>query len=77
MLVITRRIGECFTLSPHHDLDPTMTVKDLFTRGTIEIHVLGVRGHQVRVGIDAPSGIRVLRSELDPGEPAGSSCLNW
>ena len=34
---------------------------------SVAITVLGVRGKQVRIGIDAPAGIQILRSELqDP-----------
>lgn len=32
----------------------------------IEIIVISVDGHRVRLGIQAPKNIRILRSELDP-----------
>lgn len=34
----------------------------------IVFKVLGVRGNQVRVGIDAPESVKVVRSEAAPGE---------
>jgi carbon storage regulator len=37
----------------------------------IEVEVLGITGNRVRLGIQAPSGVDVLRSELLPAEGAG------
>ena len=36
----------------------------------IVITILQVRGRSVRVGIEAPRNVRVLRAELPPDEPA-------
>lgn len=30
----------------------------------IELHLLGIRGEQARLGLDAPSFVRILRGEL-------------
>lgn len=39
----------------------------------VEIKVLGVKGNQVRIGIDAPKGTPVLRDELlNRPQPGGS-----
>lgn len=35
----------------------------------IRVVVLGVKGHQVRIGIDAPQDLLVLRSELEAIDP--------
>ncbi len=32
----------------------------------IEIHVISVEGHRVRLGINAPREVRIVRAELDP-----------
>lgn len=39
----------------------------------VTVTVLGVLGNRVRVGIDAPAQVRILRGELagGPGGPAG------
>lgn len=34
----------------------------------VVINVLGVKGNQVRLGIDAPKHIKILREELIPHE---------
>jgi carbon storage regulator CsrA len=35
----------------------------------VRVTVLGVSGRHVRLGIEAPSGVRVLRAELAPSRP--------
>ncbi len=37
--------------------------------GNIRITVLGIRGGQVRLGIEAPRSVRVIREELTPIHP--------
>lgn len=66
MLVFTRRIGESFVLYPSPELDTNMTVAELFAAGPIEISVVEMRPHQIRVGVDAPPEMLVFRSELLP-----------
>ena len=36
----------------------------------ITITVLGIHGNVLKLGIEAPRGVRVLRSELQPSNPA-------
>lgn len=48
MLILTRRVGE------------TLIIGENKTRVT----VLGVRGHQVRIGVDAPRDVPVHREEV-------------
>lgn len=66
MLVFSRRIGETFVLYPTPDLDPNLTVAELFAHGPIEVSVVELKHHQVRVGIDAPPALLVYRTELLP-----------
>ena len=49
MLVLSRRAEE----------------KIVFPQSGITVHVLGVRGNVVRIGVEAPPEIKVLRGELD------------
>lgn len=64
MLVLTRRQGQSIMIRPAADLDPATTISDLFANGPIEIAVLGVDGKQIKVGVDAPRLLSVLRNEL-------------
>jgi len=67
MLVLTRRSGQSVLLSPKSDLDPKMQVADLFAGGPVTVTVLAVRGDQIKLGIEAPTSVRVMREELVEG----------
>ncbi len=41
--------------------------------GRITVTVVAIRGGQVRLGIEAPDEVRVLRQELVPGPRCGRS----
>jgi sRNA-binding carbon storage regulator CsrA len=64
MLIITRRVGETFLLYPDSNLDPRMTVAELFAEGPLKIGVFAINGGQARIGIDAPISFHVTRSEI-------------
>lgn len=64
MLILTRRLHEVIYIYPD-DLPPDMTVAELFADGQIAIEVLGITGNQVRIGIDAPEKLTVLRDDAN------------
>ncbi len=51
-------------IRPVADLDPATTISDLFADGPIEVAVLGIDGKQIKVGVNAPRLLAVLRNEL-------------
>jgi carbon storage regulator len=51
MLVLTRRPGEILII-------------ELPTGEQVEVTVLSAKGNQVRLGLDAPAEIQILREEL-------------
>ena len=56
MLMLTRRPGE------------TITVETLAReRIQVAVAVLGQKGNQVRIGVDAPADVMILREELTRG----------
>lgn len=62
-LMLTRRAGQSIVLSLAPDADPEQVLRQLLRDGiTIEIHQVE-RGN-VRVSIDAPRTIQILRDEL-------------
>ena len=53
MLILTRRVGESILIdNPIAGAEP------------IQVTVLGIKGNQVRIGIDAPADITILREEI-------------
>jgi len=62
MLVLTRKIGESFVI----DGNIKITIVDIGLKKTDGVKC--GRG-KVRVGIDAPLDVKVLRTELMPTEP--------
>ena len=64
MLTLTRREGEELLLEPDADIDPKMTVEELFADGPIRIFVKEFVSNKLKLSIDAPDGILILRGEL-------------
>ena len=63
MLILTRKVGESILIYPE-DIPEGMTVAELFADGPIEIEVAETRSHQVKIGINAPDELKIIRSEL-------------
>ena len=49
MLVLTRRVGETLIIGPEAD---------------IQVTVLGIKGNQVKIGVNAPKEVPVHREEI-------------
>jgi len=64
MLVLARKEGESILIQPANDIDPNMTIRELF-RQPIEVLISRVKGGQVRVGVKAPRALAVVREELE------------
>ena len=64
MLVLSRRIEESLIVQPAEDIDPAMTVAELFQNGPVVLHVLATNGNQVRLGVEAPKELNIVRNEL-------------
>lgn len=54
MLILTRRLGESLFIGK------TILIPDT----NIEVKVLGIKGNQVRIGINAPKDVEVHREEV-------------
>jgi len=64
MLILTRRPGESFQIDLSENVNPNLTVAELFSDGPIEVTVLGMKGNQIRVGTEASDRLTILREEL-------------
>ncbi len=47
--------------------------ESIVINGNIRIEILQIRGKQIRLGITAPSSMKVLRGELPPADSASDS----
>ena len=54
MLILTRRIGESLKIGQFEDV----------LEGPVTVTVLGVKGNQVRIGVEAQRNLRVDREEI-------------
>lgn len=63
MLTINRRSDESVFIFPK-DVPEGMTVAELFADGPIEILIRRIDAQQVKMGIDAPKALTILRDEL-------------
>lgn len=68
MLAISRRPGQAIFVYPADNIDPNMTVAELFSGGPIKI-MTDIKNGQVKVGIAAPRHLTVLREELVRDKP--------
>ena len=64
MLVLTRKVGERLFIELAPGVDPATPVGEFFRRGPVEIVVTRITSANVRLGIQAHSGLLILRGEL-------------
>lgn len=57
MLILTRRVGEKIMIDSGPD------------ESQISVTVLGVKGNQIRLGIDAPEDVPIARDDMVSGSP--------
>ncbi len=61
MLIVSRRDAESILIRPGDDIDPTMTLADLFRNGPIEITIFSAGGSRVKMGVQAPEQLSIWR----------------
>jgi sRNA-binding carbon storage regulator CsrA len=64
MLVVSRRADEAIQIKMADGVDASLTLKDLFANAPIEITLLGGMGRRVKMGIDAPPELCILRVDM-------------
>ena len=75
MLVLSRRKDESLFIYPSLDVDPNMTVAELFKDGPIKVMLTSIANKQASIGIDAPQSLAVARAEV-VDSVCGSDLLN-
>lgn len=61
MLIVSRKDAESILIKPGDDIDPSMTLADLFSGGPIEITIFSSNGHRVKMGVQAPEQLSIWR----------------
>ncbi len=63
MLIVSRRDAETILIKPGKDIDPTITLGDLFQRGPIEITIFSSNKNRVKMGVQAPEELSIWRKD--------------
>ena len=65
MLIVSRRDAESIEIRPGDDIDPKMTLADLFKNGPIEITIFSAGGNRVKMGVQAPGELCIWRKDSE------------
>ena len=63
MLVVSRKNTESILIRPEADIDPKLTLADLFDNGPIEITIFSSDGRRVTMGVQAPRELSIRRKD--------------
>ena len=63
MLIVSRKDAESIEIRPGDDIDPKMTLADLFKGGPIEITIFSSNGNRVKMGVQAPEQLSIWRKK--------------
>ncbi len=61
MLIVSRRDAESIVIRPGDNIDPNMTLADLFSGGPIEITIFSAGNSRVKMGVQAPQQLSIWR----------------
>jgi len=63
MLSLSRKENQSLFIRLDKNTDPNMTVGELFKDGAIEVYVHDLRKTQIKIGIQAPQELNIIRAE--------------
>jgi sRNA-binding carbon storage regulator CsrA len=66
MLIVSRRDAESILIRPGDNIDPQMTLADLFKSGPIEITIFSSGTNRVKMGVQAPEQLSIWRKDAAP-----------
>jgi sRNA-binding carbon storage regulator CsrA len=67
MLVVSRKENESIKIEPLEGVDPSLTLREVFAQGPILLTLRHVGPRRVRIVIDAPAVLKIMRGEADDG----------
>ncbi len=65
MLVVSRKENESIKIEPLDGIDPSLTLHEVFAQGPIVLTLKHVGARRVRIVVEAPGALRIMRSEPD------------
>lgn len=65
MLIVSRRDAESILIRPGDNIDPSMTLADLFKSGPIEITIFSSNSNRVKMGVQAPEQLSIWRKDTE------------
>jgi sRNA-binding carbon storage regulator CsrA len=75
MLVVSRKENESIRIEPVDGVDPSLTLREAFARGSIVVKLQHVGTRRVRLLIEAPLALKIIRSaspSAEDGDAAAS-----
>ncbi len=63
MLIVSRKDTESIEIRPGENIDPSMTLADLFSQGPIEITIFSSNNNRVKMGVQAPEQLCIWRTK--------------
>jgi sRNA-binding carbon storage regulator CsrA len=72
VLVVSRKENESIRIEPIDGLDPALTLREAFASGAIVVRLQHVGHKRVRLLIEAPPALKIIRSE-PPSADSGAA----
>lgn len=70
MLVFSRKENESIRIEPLEGLDPNLTLGEVFAQGPIVLTLTHIGPRRVRIVIEAPRALKIMRGEVAAGTEA-------
>jgi sRNA-binding carbon storage regulator CsrA len=67
MLVVSRKENESIKIEPLDGVDPSLTLREVFAQGPLLLTLRHVGPRRVRIVIDAPAVLKIMRGEVENG----------
>jgi len=64
MLLLSRQEGESIFILPSDAADLSITLGELFSDGVLELAIKEIKGGRVKIGLDAPKELLIMRGEI-------------
>jgi sRNA-binding carbon storage regulator CsrA len=65
VLVLSRKENESIQIEPIDGVDPSLTLHEVFAQGPIVLTLKHVGSRRVRIVVEAPGALRIMR--IEPG----------